>query len=100
MGGPENLHNLFRDRRILGLHVHTQHQAQAVEQRMPSQGDGTQVIRRAHRPGCIFTGCPTPARSLTLRLKIAQKPYIVWSLDPKALKYESLEPKGKGTFKP
>ena len=30
----------------------------------------------------------------TLRLKIAQKPYIVWSLDPKALKYESLEPKG------
>ena len=25
-------------------------------------------------------------------LKIAQKPYIVWSLGPKALKYESLEP--------
>ena len=33
--------------------------------------------------------------TLTLRLKIAQKPYIVWSLGPKALKYESLEPKGK-----
>ena len=32
--------------------------------------------------------------SLSLRLKIAQKPYIVWSLGPKALKYESLEPKG------
>ena len=31
----------------------------------------------------------------TLRLKIAQKPYIVWSLGPKASKYESLEPKGK-----
>ena len=29
---------------------------------------------------------------LTLRLKIAQKPYVVWSLGPKALKYESLEP--------
>ena len=29
-----------------------------------------------------------------LRLKIAQKPYIVWSLGPKAFKYESLEPKG------
>ena len=28
----------------------------------------------------------------TLRLKIAQKPYIVWSLGPKALNYESLEP--------
>ena len=28
----------------------------------------------------------------TLRLKIAPKPYIVWSLGPKALKYESLEP--------
>ena len=28
----------------------------------------------------------------TLRLKVAQKPYIVWSLGPKALKYESLEP--------
>ncbi|CAE7718508.1 unnamed protein product [Symbiodinium microadriaticum] len=28
----------------------------------------------------------------TLRLKIAQKPYMAWSLGPKALKYESLEP--------
>ena len=27
-----------------------------------------------------------------LRLKIAQRPYIVWSLGPKALHYESLEP--------
>ena len=31
-----------------------------------------------------------------LRLKIAQKPYIVWSLGPKALTYESLEPQGLG----
>ena len=30
--------------------------------------------------------------ALTLRLKMAQKPYIIWSLGPKALKYESLEP--------
>ena len=30
--------------------------------------------------------------SLTLRLKMAQKPYIIWSLGPEALKYESLEP--------
>ena len=29
---------------------------------------------------------------LTLRLKLAQKPCIVWSLGPKALKYVSLEP--------
>ena len=28
----------------------------------------------------------------TLRLKIAQKSNIIWSLGPKALKYESLEP--------
>ena len=28
---------------------------------------------------------------LTLRLKIAQKPNIIWSLGPKDLKYESLE---------
>ena len=33
--------------------------------------------------------------SLTLRLKIAQKRYIVRSLGPKALKYESLEPWGE-----
>ena len=38
---------------------------------------------------------PTEPISKTLRLKIAQKPYIAWSLGPKALKYESLEPKGK-----
>ena len=36
---------------------------------------------------------------VTLRLKIAQKPYIVWSLGSKALKYESLEPWGKGAMK-
>ena len=41
-----------------------------------------------------------PHGSLTLRLKIAQKPYIVWSLGPEALKYESLEPKGKVDPKP
>ena len=29
---------------------------------------------------------------LTLRLRIAQKPYMVWSPGPKALQYESLEP--------
>ena len=29
--------------------------------------------------------------TLTLRLKMAQKPYVTWSLGPKALKYESLE---------
>ena len=30
----------------------------------------------------------------TLGIKIAQKPYIVWSLGRKALKYESLDPEG------
>ena len=32
------------------------------------------------------------ASRFTLRLKIAQKPYVVWFLGPKALTYESLEP--------
>ena len=31
---------------------------------------------------------------ITLGIKIAQKPYIVWSLGPKALIYESLDPYG------
>ena len=30
--------------------------------------------------------------TLTLRLQTAQKPYIIWSLGPKAVKYESSEP--------
>ena len=38
-----------------------------------------------HKFGAIY-------HILSLRLKIAQKPHIVWSLGPKALKYESLEP--------
>ena len=32
----------------------------------------------------------------TLCIKIAQKPYIIGSLGPKALKYESFDAKGKG----
>ena len=32
--------------------------------------------------------------SLTLSIKIAQKPYIIGSLGPKALKYESFDAKG------
>ena len=31
---------------------------------------------------------------IPLRLKIAQKPYVMWSLGPRSLKYESLEPQG------
>ena len=31
---------------------------------------------------------------ITLSIKIAQKPYIIGSLGPKALKYESLDAKG------
>ena len=31
-------------------------------------------------------------QGLSLRLKTAQKPYIVWSLGPKAFQYEPLEP--------
>ena len=42
-------------------------------------------------PGALQLRTPT----LTLRLKIAQRSYIVWSLGPKALGYESLEPKSK-----
>ena len=40
---------------------------------------------------------PELKTKLTLRLKTAQKPYIVWSLGPKALKYGSSEPEGKGS---
>ena len=32
--------------------------------------------------------------TLSLSIKIAQKPYIIGSLGPKALKYESLDAKG------
>ena len=38
---------------------------------------------------------PSSIKRLTLSIKIAQKPYIIGSLGPKALKYESLEGKGK-----
>ena len=34
-------------------------------------------------------------QTLTLRLRIAQKPCIVWSLGPNALYFEFLEPYGK-----
>ena len=33
-------------------------------------------------------------KSLSLGIKTAQKPYIVWSLGPKALIYESLDSEG------
>ena len=35
--------------------------------------------------------------SLTLGIKTAQKPYMVWSLGPKALIYESLDSSGKAS---
>ena len=35
--------------------------------------------------------------SLTLGIKTAQKPYIIWSLGPKALIYESLDSSGKAS---
>ena len=38
--------------------------------------------------GVLFVGV------LTLRFKIAQKPYIIRSLGPRIVKYESLEPQG------
>ena len=44
---------------------------------------------------CVSSRKTPLPRTVTLRLKIAQKPYIVKSLAPKALIYESLEPKGK-----
>ena len=31
-------------------------------------------------------------RAVTLGIKMAQKPYVAWSLGPKALIYESLDP--------
>ena len=50
---------------------------------------GFWVLRRS--------GLGVQVRHIPLRLKIAQKPSIVWSLGPNALKSESLEPKGKGS---
>ena len=35
--------------------------------------------------------------AITLRLKIDQKPCIIWSLGPKTLKHEDSEPQGKGS---
>ena len=37
-------------------------------------------------------GHDSSMESLPLRLKIAQKSYIIWSLGQKTLEYESLEP--------
>ena len=39
------------------------------------------------------------AKTIALRLKIADKPCIVWSLGPKASYFESLEPQGRHTTK-
>ena len=46
-------------------------------------------------PKCIYntiTLGPFGIIGLSLGIKIAQKPYTVWSLGPKALLYESLDP--------
>ena len=43
-------------------------------------------------PWGIGKGSSDVLETLTLRLKIAQQPYIMWSLGPKALKCEALEP--------
>ena len=37
----------------------------------------------------------TPGNPEPRRLKMAQKPFIIWSLGLKALKHESLEPEDK-----
>ena len=46
----------------------------------------TQHVKPLNPKTCSF--------NLTLGIKIAQKPYMVWSLGPKALIYESLDPEG------
>ena len=43
-------------------------------------------------PSCVDQHWPKGSMWITLRLKIAPKPFLVWSLGPKALKCESLEP--------
>ena len=46
-------------------------------------------------PGLYIPGITLkPKPSFTLSIKIAQKPYIIGSLGPKALKYESFDAKG------
>ena len=45
-------------------------------------------------------GTRFPRFTLPLSIKIAQKPYLIGSLGPKALKYESLKPKGKPNRNP
>ena len=51
-------------------------------------------MRRPDRPKSSVDGL-----RFTLSIKIAQKPYIIGSLGPKALKYESFEGKGWGRYK-
>ena len=51
---------------------------------------GVMVCPRAPVPKQCELGSIYPV--VTLRLKIAQKPSMVWSLGPKALNNESLEP--------
>ena len=63
------------------------------ETRAPAlhQGDAS----RGHQAETISRNeGPKSSQVLTLSIKIAQKPYIIGSLGPKALKYESFEGKG------
>ena len=54
------------------------------------------MLKLSTRREAGFTTDEMNPSSLTLGIKIAQKPYIIGSLGPKALKYKSFEGKGKG----
>ena len=55
-----------------------------------SRSPSTQFLTRRIAPG--FPNCFSANEAVALRLKMNQKPSVVWFLDPKALYYESLEP--------
>ena len=61
---------------------------------MPGVGFGARVFKQGLQVYIhIWKMCAfTYAYTYTLRLNIAQKPCIIWSLAPKALLYESFEP--------
>ena len=47
-------------------------------------------------PGFLLRSVTSLSYHITLGIKTAQKPYIVWSLGPKALMHESLDSWGYG----
>ena len=72
---------------ILGLISQTPHDVRTQPSTRTASGSSA-LAHTAQGPGCACSG----REKATLRLKIAQKPYIIWSVGRTTLKYEFLEP--------